>query len=241
MIRDISHKTLGLSFFLLTIGTAGGWAMVSSIAGDKAAFNFLIIGSLIQIIIFLSQLSVFLYMRKRIVFQLIFLAMCGLSLAWFMFSLVSPILWLNAVDNKIKSLILMVLLILIASNVAESFRVFEKRWSGLEASVRIKRLGVIGDTINWDKLINSMRLEADMYIPGFSRGFSLVISILMLVFMVLGFNLRHVYPVFSAFAWGIPSALIVAYLFQLIGLNLAQASKVRMLEKEYKVIFRQKM
>lgn len=241
MIRHISHKTLGVALSLLMIGTVGGWAIVSKMAGDEAAFSFLIIGSWVQVVLSLLQLFIFFVMRKRIFLQLIFLASCGLSLVWFLFSMVSPVFWISAVDDKVKLLLLTVLVILSVTNILEAFRKFDKRWNGLDAEVRAKRLGMVGDTINWDKLIISMRLDVDLYIPGFSQSVSLSISILMLVFMIIGFILRHVFPLFSAFAWGIPSALIVAFLFQAIGFNLAQAGKVRTMEKEYKVIFRQKI
>lgn len=239
MICDISYKTLGLSFSILTVGTIGGWAMVSEVAGNEAGDNFLVIGSLIQVAIFLSQLTIFFCMRNRLFLQLIFLAACGISLAWFMFSLVAPVLWMDVVSVEVKSVVLVVLILLSALNIMESFRRFDERWAGIDASIRIRRLGMAGDAVNWDGLISFMRLEADFYIPGFSKGISVATSILMLVFMLIGLNLRHVFPTFSAFAWGIPSALTVAFLFKLIGFNLAQAGKVRMLEKEYQVIFQQ--
>lgn len=239
MIGDISCKTLGLSFSILTIGTVGGWAMVSEVAGNEAGVSFLITGSLIQIIIFLLQLTIFFCMGKRLFIQLIFLAACGISLAWFMFALVAPVLWMGVVSVEVKSVVLVALILLSAINIMESFKKFDERWGGIDARIRIKKLGMVGNVVNWDGLIRFMRIEADLYIPGFSQGMSVIISILMLVSMLIGLNLRHVFPTFSAFAWGIPSALTVAFLFQLIGFNLAQAGKVRMLEKEYQVIFRQ--
>jgi hypothetical protein len=53
--------------------------------------------------------------------------------------------------------------------------------------------------------------------------------------MLIGLNFRTAFPVFSAFAWGIPSAVITSFFFQLMGYKIGEARKVRELEAELKV------
>lgn len=76
-----------------------------------------------------------------------------------------------------------------------------------------------------------MNLSARLYIPGLPDRWTPVLAVLMLVSMLLGLNLRKAFPIFSVFAWGIPSAIVVSVIVQLIVFRLAQAKKVTEIEK----------
>lgn len=239
MIRNISHKTLMLAFILLVIGTVGGWATVWKVAGGEASMSFLKMGAWIALTFLSIQSAVFLCMRNRIFLQLLFLASCGLSLVWFMFSLFVPVLWMENITAGVKVTLITIFLLLCYCNVVKAFIVFEGRWIGLGEDVRGKRLGRQGEFINWDKLIVSMRLESSLYIPGLSERIAMVAFVTMLISMVVALNFRNAFPIFSAFACGVPSALLVSFFFQMIGFNLAQARKVRLLERECGVLLKQ--
>jgi hypothetical protein len=49
--------------------------------------------------------------------------------------------------------------------------------------------------------------------------------------MIFGFNLRHVFPELSAFAWGIPALTLTTTLIQMTFLRMLLASKIWDLEK----------
>ena len=240
MIRTISREILIISFFLLLVGTLGAWAIAWKLNGEKEDAEFLKILGTIAVFIFCVQVTIFFYMKKRIFLQLIFLSICGLSLVWFMLALVFPILWVDILGVKTKLVLYSILIVLSICNVFEAFRRFNEKWTGLDQVVRVKKLERNGDTINWDKLSIFMDLSGNLYIPGLSRSVSMIISVLLVISMILGFILKTTFPVFSAIAWGVPSILMVSVLFQMIGYNLAQACRVRILEKEHGVFFRQK-
>ncbi|GAB3375723.1 hypothetical protein GCM10027317_16700 [Massilia agri] len=90
-------------------------------------------------------------------------------------------------------------------------------------------------TIAWEKVLLSLKLEPDLYIPGLPRRLSTVAGVLLVGFMLIGLNFRMAFPVFSAFAWGIPSAVITAFVFQLIGQKMGEARKVREIQAELMV------
>jgi hypothetical protein len=45
-------------------------------------------------------------------------------------------------------------------------------------------------------------------------------------------NLRKAFPVFSAFAWGLPLSLILTIFVQMAGFAFAQALKIRQIEQQ---------
>ena len=132
-----------------------------------------------------------------------------------------------------------VLLCLSVSNVLEAHRKFSQKWESLEKLDRyIKLENDAGKgIIDWDRLIKFMDLSIDIYIPGLPSSIAAAISVVMVIFMLLGFFLKSIFPMFSAFAWGIPSATVVAYFFQVAGYNAAQAMKVKSLERKFNMKF----
>lgn len=240
MISNISYKLLYLSLSILMAGTLGGWAIVSKLSGQDAASEFFYFGLAIVAIVFFAQCAVYFLMKERLFFKLIFLALFGLSLVWFMGVLVIPLFWLSVVGLEIKLAMVLLFIILCICNLIESFKIFDVKWRGMEDGVRVRKLERTDNQVNWDKLVASMRFSPDIYIPGLSRRASTVLAVIMVLFMLVGLNLRTLFPVFSMFSVGIPSAIVVSFFFQIIGFNLAQARQVRLLEQEYKIVLCQK-
>jgi hypothetical protein len=85
--------------------------------------------------------------------------------------------------------------------------------------------------LDWKNLIVPMRLKLTVYLPGMPLGAQPAVSVMLVVSMLIGLNFRKAFPVFGAFAWGIPCAVGVAVLVQMIGLCIAQACKILELEK----------
>lgn len=237
MIRNISFKLLGICFFVLALGTVTGWLITEDLAGEKQGAAMLIVGGAVSLLIFAIQLTLFLLAGKRIFVQLLFLASGIFSVAWFMCCLFVPLLWMDAVAVEVKLLMVSGLLVLSGFNISESFRRFNDRWDDQQESIRDEKLRRDGKLIDWDELIRSMNLSVDIYIPGVSPGICAALSVMMVVSMLVGFFLKNIFPVFSAFAWGIPSALVVTLFFQVAGYNAAQACKVKFLEKKFKLEF----
>lgn len=112
---------------------------------------------------------------------------------------------------------------------------FLRSWSSRPDRLRLGSLDPIKGTIAWEMVVLSLKQEPDLYIPGLPRRLSTVAGVLLVVFMFIGLNFRTTFPVFSAFAWGIPSAVMTAFVFQLIGQKMGEARKVREIQAELMV------
>lgn len=200
----------------------------------------LLVGVFVSLLIFLVQSVLFLSAGKRVFSQLLFLTSGIFSAAWFMFCLFVPLLWIDSVLFEVKLLMVTGLVILSGFNVVESFRRFDEKWNKQRDSVRDEKLKRDGKLIDWDGLIRSLDLSISIYVPGMSPGICAAISILMVAFMLAGFFLKSIFPLFSAFAWGVPSALVVTLFFQVAGYNAAQACRVKSLEQTFKLKFEHK-
>lgn len=239
MIRNISIRLLGIFFLVLMTGTVVGWLMVEDLAGEKVGKIFLRSGLSIALMIFSIQSALFFWAGSRLFRQLIFLTAGVFSIAWFMFCFFVPLLLTDSIRIEIRVVMVVVLLCLSVLNVLEAHRKFSQKWESLEKLDRyIKLENDAGKgIIDWDRLIKFMHLSIDIYIPGVPSSIAAAISVVMVIFMLLGFFLKSIFPMFSAFAWGIPSATVVAYFFQVAGYNAAQAMKVKSLERKFNIKF----
>lgn len=239
MIRNISIRLLGIFFLVLMAGTAVGWLMVEDLAGEKVGRIFLGSGLSVALMIFLIQSVLFFWAGNRLFRQLIFLTAGVFSIAWFMFCFFVPLLLTDYIMIEIRVLMVVVLLYLSVSNIFEAHRKFSQKWENLEKLDRYIKLEneARNGVIDWDRLVKFMDLSIEIYIPGVPSSIAVAISVAMVIFMLLGFFMKSIFPMFSAFAWGIPSASLVAYFFQVAGYNAAQAMKVKSLELKFDMKF----
>lgn len=240
MISNISRKLIYVSLFLLMAGTLGGWAIIEKLNGCQGDYGFLYLGITITVMVFCAQCWIYFSMRGRIFLGLVFLNTLGLSLAWFMLALFIPLLWVDIAGLNIRFTLLVLLIVLSASNAVKGFGFFYEKWSELEERDRMEILARQDNFIGWDGLILWMKFSPDLYIPGLSKKITKILSVIMLFFMIVGFGLRNIFPAASIVAVGVPSALVISFFFQQIGFNVAQARKVRELECECKVTLCQK-
>jgi hypothetical protein len=240
MISNISRNLIYVSLLLLMAGTLGGWAIIEKLNGHQGDYGFLYLGMTITAMVFCAQCWMYFSMRGRIFFGLVFLNTLGLSLAWFMLALFIPLLWVDIAGLSIRFALLVLLIVLSASNAVKGYRFFYEKWSELEERDRMKILARQDNFIGWDGVILWMNFSPDLYIPGLSKNITKIVSVIMLFFMLVGFGLRNIFPAASIVAVGVPSALVISFFFQQIGFNMAQARKVRELECEYKVALCQK-
>lgn len=242
MIRNISIGLLGILFSVLAMGTTVGWLITEELAGGEVGAAFLKFGSIFALIIFLIQSTIFVVAGRRVLYQLIFLISAAFSIIWFMMGFFIPLLCTERVGVEFRVLIAALLIFLSISNILEAVNKFNEKWA---ARARPERHMMPGNEecekiIDWDGLVRTLKLSHDPYIPGVSQGAAGVIFCLMIVLMFLGFFLRPIYPTISAFSVGVPFAVIGAYFFQIIGFNVAQAKKIRFLERKFNVIFQSK-
>lgn len=170
--------------------------------------------------------------EKRLIFSSNFLAAFGLSIVWFMMCLVLPVMWIEAVSLYFRVGILSLLVPLGIANILEAFRRFSLKWAERGEQIFAKEYKHEHATVNWYQVTKSLDLTGVIFIPGLPQRLVWLPSLLIIPSMLAGLSLRNVYPIFSIFAWGIPTLLIVSFFFQMIAYNLAQAAVVRKLEKK---------
>lgn len=235
MMDKVTPTILGISFLLLSASTIGGSLLASKLAGDAAGHGSILIGGIMAALIFLVQLTLYRMVRNRLYFAIIFVAGFSLTLAWFMFSLFMPILWMDAIPTYAKILLVSLLLLLCVLNFFKGKNDFVHKWCAGPDPLRIGKLDPVKGTIAWEKITLSLKHEPDLYIPGLPPKFSTPIGVTLVICMLIGLNFRTDFPVFSAFAWGIPSAFITSFVFQLMGYKVGEAGKVREIQAELKV------
>lgn len=96
-----------------------------------------------------------------------------------------------------------------------AYRHFEARWSLNRDRALARALHIQSSQLNTDVLIKCLKLEAELLLPGKLSRFGFLISFLMLTSMVIGLNLRKLYPQFSAFAYGIPALTFLSVTTQI--------------------------
>jgi len=173
--------------------------------------------------------------RNSLFFAIVFVGALLLTMAWFMFCLFMPILWMDTLPDYVKTLVVCIFLLLCVVNFLKGRNDFLRNWSSSPDPLRFGKLDPVRGTIAWEKIMLSLKLEPYLYIPGLPPQLSTFAGVLLVGFMLTGLNFRTAFPLFSAFAWGIPSAVIASFVFQLIGQKMGEARKVRGIQAELKV------
>lgn len=209
--------------------------LASRLAGDAAGYSSILVGGIGAALIFLLQLALYRMTHNRLLFSIFLVAAICLTLAWFIFFLFMPILWMDALPAYAKLIVVSILLFLYAVNFLKCREEFLSRRSAGSDPLPRGRFNRAKGTIAGEKIVLSLKHEPNLYIPGLPPRYSTAVGVPLVVHMLLGLNFRDVYPVFSAFAWGIPSAVITSFIFQLIGQKMGEARKVQEIQAELKV------
>lgn len=227
-----------LSLFILSVGTLVAWILTKKIVGEQAGLQFAGVGALVVSAIFVGQLSIYSRAKTTLYFQLVFLGTFGFTMGWLMLCLFMPVFWLDTIGIYTKIAAGVIFLLVSASNIALAFRELDKKWEAIGQPLFEKMHNPSINTIDWEKIATSMQITGRIYLPGVPKILSNVISVAIGVFMLAGLSLRNSYPVFSVFAWGIPSAILATFFMQMSGYQFAQAGKVAILEGKLKRTFR---
>ena len=228
-MSDRIYTLMLVSLPMLWAGNLVGWAIASKLAGPPAGAEFLKISAIGTSILFLVQAILYFWAKQRLVRQLIFASMAGLSLIWFMLCLILPIFWMQAIVGVVKIGLVIFSSVSFLGNFWFGIYRFNESWSENDPDIN-QYFDARSNTLDWDEIIKSLRLSVSMFIPGVPAWLEPVLSVLMVLLMLLGLNLRNIFPIFSVFVWGIPCIVVSATIFQMLALNVAQARKVFQLE-----------
>jgi hypothetical protein len=231
---------LCISVLLLCAGSAFGWAVVFKLVGAHESISFLKFAGFSGSVIFASQLLAFFASNERLIRRLLFLAMFGLSLIWPVLCLFLPIFWIGEIGLFAKITIATFAILLFFANAVKGFRSFDKCWDETLPPLS-KYYKSRGCVLDWEKLMASLHLSASIFIPGAPKWVESALSVFLVLSMIIGLNLRSVFPFFSVCAWGIPCVIGASTLVQMVAMRVAQAVKVAELEKELGVRIKPKL
>jgi hypothetical protein len=231
-MSNLSFQHILLSLLFTSSGTVGGWALAGKIGGDEAASSFLQAGISVVLVMSTLQFLLFLLGRKRLIYRVMFNIAFGCGIVWFMLCLLLPMLWVDTPDIIAKIFLFLFLMALCFANSIKAREQFELKWKEEGEAALSRHYNEMDGTVDWPKILGTMRFSVALYIPGISRSLNPVISIIIVVSMLTGLSLRNAFPTFSLFAWGVPSCLVISIFMQLIGLGFAQVRKLCSLEKE---------
>jgi hypothetical protein len=225
-------SSLILSITVLTVSTIGSAFLVQKLAAGNSGFDFLCFGCLASAIIFLPQALTFPKAQKRLFFQLVYFGFLGFSMAWFLLALFFPVFWIVEIGQVGKLFLFAIFLTVTGFNLALGWRMFNKNWG--KVGISVFKTEFKGDARggDWNEVMKRIKVHHYIAVPGISRKCASAVSIALVVFMVVGLNLRTMYPVFSVFAWGIPAVVMASYFVQVSGSYFAQANQVKKLEAD---------
>jgi hypothetical protein len=229
-MKKISGNLLFISLFFLCAGSAIGWAIVKKLSGEQAGSEFLRLSFIFAVIVYFVQVTLFFMSRQRLFLQISFTAAFGISLFWFMLSFSLPIFWMEELGQISRISIFSLSIILFAVRAHEGASYFEAKWRQNKTFVS-KYYNSNTQVLDWEKFVSSFGLAFSLFPRGVPVWTDRVLTVLLVISMIVGLNLRKVYPVFSVFAWGIPCIIASAALIQITTVNVMQALKVIALEK----------
>lgn len=229
---------LFLSAFLSVGATGAGWAMTSKLAGDDAAVSFLYLSLPIVIGVLALQTALFLKIKNRAQYLLLFNIFAAFGVLWMMSCLVLPLFWMQSISVSIKILTIWFSCVLFYLNVKRGSDIFRERWKSVGESLLGKYYRPDRGVIDWIQVVGSLKLHLSVYIPGIPQKSEPILTAILVTSMLLGLSFRKVFPEFSVFAWGIPSIVCIATILQMTGSVLGQILILRDLEKKGKKIIR---
>lgn len=232
-MENLTSEHILMSLFLSSGGTIGGWALTGKLAGDDAAFSFMQAGSIVVLAILFMQIIFFNLGKNRLIYRIVFNVAFGCGIVWFMLCLILPILWVPSIGLMEKTVLFLILLVLAMANVCKAGVQFAAKWKDEGEKTIIRHYNSKDRTIDWPEVLAPMRLSLALYIPGIPEKMNPVISVAIIIFMVGGLSFRNIYPIFSLYAWGVPSCLVISMFAQVLGLGFAQIIKLAALEKRF--------
>lgn len=234
----VTVNYLWVSLFILLFGTSGGAAMTRKLANrnDELGWSFFWFWLPCCLALFVCQCLVFPKARSRLLFQLVFNALMGFTLLFFLLSIILPVFWLSPMAVPAKATLAATFAAIVLYNLVFGWKIVNQRWAAMAAPAFEQQFKPRDGTVNWDKVVRKMRIEPAIILPGVPAKWSAAVWIALIVCMIGGLVMKSTWPAFSAFSWSIPLVLVAACLNQISGAAFAQALKIRAIEKERNIV-----
>jgi len=87
-------------------------------------------------------------------------------------------------------------------------------------------------SVNWYHVMKAVKIKFEIFVPGVPIRYATPVGVFLLGSMLVGLNLRNVFPVFCVFAWGIPAIVVASLVLQISSHMFSQAYKVKQLQMD---------
>ena len=237
-MSKVTLNYLILSLFILLSSTVGGLAITRKLEDWGAAQNYLLYSLPVAFCVFLSQCIVFHKAKNRLLYQIIFWGLINLTMTWMMLSLFFPIFWISFLEIKYKIIMASFFLFITGANLMHGWRATIKQWLAIGQALFKTEIDKKKQEVDWDTIVRKMGISNGLFIPCVPKKWNSAVSIILIFLMIVGLNLRAIYPIFSVFAWGIPATVVSSFFFQMVSYYFAQASIIKKIETSKKIILR---
>ena len=230
-MHSVKLTSLFLSFSILLLGTIGGWLFALKGIGHEEGAEFLKFGLCFSSILFLSKLSIYSKAKNFLFYQLLFISGFGIELAWFLSCFFLPLLWLHTVDIIVRMISFCIYISICIGNILFAFKEFERMWDATDAIDFEKKIKSTENRAKQNEIFERIAIPAVIYIPGFPNRYIDLVSVVLFIFLVVGFSVRGNYPVLSMAALGITFSVCAACLLQISVYRILEARKILAFEK----------
>jgi hypothetical protein len=205
----LAYSFLGIS------GISGGAALTTKLVNAEAGMVFLLFGGAWLTVGFIGLILLREYSRRRAIGNLLFVAL-GINVGG-----------LLADRGRADCLFCWHPVLSNMPSLSSFHRMLGREPWRDTATLYNPALGVI----HVEPLMRKLQINAELFLPPRLEFLSGMVSLGLILSMIIGLNLRNVYPVFSAFSWGIPALTLSTVLLQMAFLRILLAMKLRYLEK----------
>lgn len=222
-----------LTFILLAgvLTTGMGWLMISEVTGTPPTDRFLYTGFALALAI--TAVDTWLYQlgRTRMLYRLLSRATIVLLLMGFISCLLLPLFWIEEVGLRTRLMALGLMSWLCGANAVRGFRQFRTVWAARGTAALAEHYREAEDTIEWDWIVEALRMELAIYVPLMNRFTLPLIVIAGLGGFMVAPAVVYSYRVFAPLAWTFAISCLISWFFQLLGAGAAQALVLHRLER----------
>ena len=211
--------------------TGIGWVIISEVTGTPPTNRFLHTGFALALTLAAADAWLHWMGRTRALYRMLSRTTFATLLIWFISCLLLPLFWIEEVELRTKLMALGLMSWLCGANAIRGFRQFRAAWAARGPAVLAEHYLEVEGTIEWDWIVEALRLELPMYVPLVNR-FTIPLAMVAGIggFMVAP-SMVDSYPVAAPLAWTFAISVLISWFFQLLGSGAAQALALRHLEQ----------
>lgn len=215
-MHKFSYSSIFPVILLALFGTFGGGLIAGKIADDHARDVIWLIGILYIAFCTFLLLKLVFFKQKSFRNELIAKSIViNLGFTWFLANLVFPLFFLVGFFS-VQATIFFVLFILMTLWFLKCAKhQFNCRWDEKVDLSKKKNFPKNSVLLSLDSVNKNLDLEMIVFMPVFLEKFRPLIYILLIGSMVAGLNFRNTFPMFSVYAWGVPSIIFCSLCIQL--------------------------